>query len=561
MFDGSKLNMLKVFQSLCLCFLLIFEASAEDCTVFDSYRVRSGTQSTDFISAFDKYFGEPGDEPLVYFLMPTVQRLTVKKSDLTKDRRSVIAKETVANSENPENNQGPPILSSAFSESRLIRAHVYLGETIQDLTDRVTHFRKAEGILSRKLFSLQELSKVPANSTSPLLRSQVLMLSCMKPVLAETTILAAKALVEWENSLDPDENEAKVFKEALEGSGDSANADNHLEPDTEIELPLDDGLDVNIEPSEKFSAEEEKQLADQKKRDEERQRQQLAEEKRQIQEEKERLSKEREAIERDKKRIADLERREEQKREEFKRRQAKEREERKQRESLRQASSGTGFAVSKDGFIVTNQHVIDSCQGVQITSTSQTFSAEVVAFDLPNDLAVLKANFSPSHVFPVRRRGPILSEDIYVAGFPFGYGLSTSLKVTKGVVSSLSGIGNNFSNIQIDAALQPGNSGGPILDEKGNVVGVAVAKLDRKETEKIFGAVPENINFGIKANVVISILQSIGVEIVPEETLVIDKVRFGDALSDGTYYISCWMTAERIEEVRKRKVLFEDFSN
>jgi S1-C subfamily serine protease len=76
-------------------------------------------------------------------------------------------------------------------------------------------------------------------------------------------------------------------------------------------------------------------------------------------------------------------------------------------------------------------------------------------------------------VFTLSKEKPELLQDIYVAGYPFGQKISTSVKVTKGIISSLTGIGNNFSNIQIDAALQPGNSGGPILNDKGNVVGVA----------------------------------------------------------------------------------------
>ena len=87
-------------------------------------------------------------------------------------------------------------------------------------------------------------------------------------------------------------------------------------------------------------------------------------------------------------------------------------------------------------------------------------------------------------------------QEVYVAGYPFGG--SSSIKVTKGIVSSLNGLNDNFSNIQIDAALQPGNSGGPIYDQRGTVIGVAVAKLDFKDFLEKTDAIPENINFGIK---------------------------------------------------------------
>ena len=137
----------------------------------------------------------------------------------------------------------------------------------------------------------------------------------------------------------------------------------------------------------------------------------------------------------------------------------------------------------------------------------------MVTYDPQNDLALLKGDFRPSTVFPLSNTRPELLQDIYVAGFPFGDMFSTSVKVTKGIVSSLTGLGNNFSNFQIDAALQSGNSGGPILDDLGNVVGVAVAKLDAKYMFEELGIIPEDTNFGIKSNVVRSILESNDVEI------------------------------------------------
>ena len=153
---------------------------------------------------------------------------------------------------------------------------------------------------------------------------------------------------------------------------------------------------------------------------------------------------------------------------------------------------------------------------------------------------------------------PELLQDIYVAGYPFGNEISTSVKVTKGIISSLTGLGNNFSNIQIDAALQSGNSGGPILDDLGNVVGVAVSKLDAKYMFEEFGIIPENTNFGIKSNVVRSIMDSNDVNSPPANQSEISKSKLGKMISSGTYYISCWMTMAQIEKMKTKKVFFSN---
>jgi len=127
-------------------------------------------------------------------------------------------------------------------------------------------------------------------------------------------------------------------------------------------------------------------------------------------------------------------------------------------------------------------------------------------------------------------------------------------------MSPLTGIGNNFSNIQIDAALQPGNSGGPILDEYGNVSGVAVAKFDAKYAIDNFGAIPENINFGIKSNVVRIVLNSQMVNLIQESGAAPNKRALGKQISQGTYYISCWMTTAQIQDMKQKKVMFENIN-
>jgi len=229
-----------------------------------------------------------------------------------------------------------------------------------------------------------------------------------------------------------------------------------------------------------------------------------------------------------------------------------------QDDQILSASSGSGFAVSPDGYVITNNHVIEGCQDVVVHTKQTDIPMRVITYDTRNDLALLKGNFTPSAVFPITTRRPELLQDIYVAGYPFGINISTSVKVTKGIISSLTGIGNNFSNIQIDAALQSGNSGGPILDDMGNVVGVAVSKLDAKYMFENFGSIPENTNFGIKSSVVRSVLDSSSVDIPSPNTSAISKSELGKMITDGTYYISCWMTLAQIEKVRSKKVLFSE---
>ena len=220
------------------------------------------------------------------------------------------------------------------------------------------------------------------------------------------------------------------------------------------------------------------------------------------------------------------------------------------------ASSGSGFAVSGDGYVVTNHHVIDGCAKVLLYAQGEEIPVTVVTYDLQNDLALLKGEFEPSVVLNLSDDRPELLQDVFVAGFPFGERFSTSVKVTKGIVSSLTGLGNNFSNFQIDAALQSGNSGGPILDDYGNVVGVAEAKLDAKYMFEEFGIIPENTNFGIKSSVVKSMLVSTEINFNEASSSPINRSQLAKLISEGTYYVSCWMTMAQIEKMKNEKVFF-----
>lgn len=222
-------------------------------------------------------------------------------------------------------------------------------------------------------------------------------------------------------------------------------------------------------------------------------------------------------------------------------------------QELIQISSGTGFAITNDGHIVTNNHVILGCSDILLLNDGSYVLLKIVSKDPLNDLAILKGDFTPSETFAIAETNPELMQDIYVAGYPFGRMVSTSVKVTRGIVSSLSGYGNNSSGLQIDAAIQPGNSGGPIFDNNGNVVGVVVSKLAKQ------GEIdPENTNFGIKANILANLLESNSVPFDQDEGTVISNTELSKKASDATFYLSCWNTIAEAKKMKTSKVMFSE---
>lgn len=222
---------------------------------------------------------------------------------------------------------------------------------------------------------------------------------------------------------------------------------------------------------------------------------------------------------------------------------------------LTRVASGTGFFVNTEGHIVTNSHVISGCNEMR----DGLNKLKIIADDPRNDLAILKASRNPTTFFKLSTKKPEILEPIIAAGYPFGDTLSSSIKVTKGIVSSLVGLDNNASEMQIDAALQPGNSGGPIINENGNVVAVAVAKLDAGFALENFGVLPENTNFGVKVSTLKSLLdaRSVNYKIGNDES----TVKLSQLVTNGTVFLTCWMTADRIKKMEKNKVMFKSVEN
>lgn len=172
------------------------------------------------------------------------------------------------------------------------------------------------------------------------------------------------------------------------------------------------------------------------------------------------------------------------------------------------AAWGSGFAIDRV-HILTNAHVVEDAAGVSLTGDPGTFDAEIVFADPRNDLALLRVD-RPLETFARFRAAPLdLGEDVVVLGFPLQGLLGSGLQASAGNVSSLCGIGNDSSVLQLTAPIASGNSGGPILDGGGAVVGLVHASLDLDRVRE-GGNNAENVNFGVKAPIVQSFLATAG---------------------------------------------------
>ena len=173
-------------------------------------------------------------------------------------------------------------------------------------------------------------------------------------------------------------------------------------------------------------------------------------------------------------------------------------------------SSGTGIIVSRNGHILTNQHVVRECSTHEvIDDADRRLKATLHAVDDARDLALLLVEERFKAAAAIRNDAePKLGEAVTVVGFPLVGVLGTRPTVGFGHVSSTVGIRGNKNHMQISVPIQRGNSGGPVFDQAGNVIGVVVAKLDALKIAERVGDLPQNVNFAIRGDVVRGFLEA-----------------------------------------------------
>jgi len=202
-------------------------------------------------------------------------------------------------------------------------------------------------------------------------------------------------------------------------------------------------------------------------------------------------------------------------------------------------SSGTGFLISSNGYILTNSHVIEGARSITIKGIGGDFSnshdAKLVIEDKPNDLALLKieSKIDTTLPYPIRFKGVETGEDAFVLGYPLISAMGEEIKLTKGIVSSKSGYQGSTSSYQISAQVQPGNSGSPVFDNNGNLIGVV--------NSKIMGA--EGVTYVIKPSFIRALFDNADIQLLMPEKNNLEKL----SLSEKTKLVSPFIYIVKVE--------------
>ncbi|MBY0336682.1 MAG: trypsin-like peptidase domain-containing protein [Acetobacteraceae bacterium] len=211
--------------------------------------------------------------------------------------------------------------------------------------------------------------------------------------------------------------------------------------------------------------------------------------------------------------------------------------------NARSVSTGTGFLIAGER-VMTNHHVIEGCNRILLRTPSNHWleARPPARHDAQLDLAILNVPGlgGPTLAFrgtPSVRRG----EGVVAYGFPLAGLLSSDPKLTRGEVNGLRGIGDNPNQYQISAEVQPGNSGGPLVDMQGHVVGVVVSKLNAQAVSRRTGDIAQNVNFAVQGQTALAFARRAGIEPRVAESNGADRsaADVGEIAHRSTLFIRC----------------------
>lgn len=178
--------------------------------------------------------------------------------------------------------------------------------------------------------------------------------------------------------------------------------------------------------------------------------------------------------------------------------------------SSKPAGYGTGFFISSNGLFVTNNHVIKDAKKITVRIHNNIYDATVVKSDGVNDLAILRVNGLTFHYLNlISSKDVKLGEKVFTIGYPNPQIQGFNPKLTRGDINSLSGALDDACRFQISCPVQPGNSGGALVNEKGEVIGIVCGKLKDSLCIKTSGTLPQNVNYAIKSSYLLALIEGI----------------------------------------------------
>jgi len=178
-------------------------------------------------------------------------------------------------------------------------------------------------------------------------------------------------------------------------------------------------------------------------------------------------------------------------------------------------ATGTGFMFSSSDYVITSYHVVHGSKSISVRLTNgERIDATIAVKDTNNDIAILKLAKPPTSRQNIITLGDSTSVKTGDRVFTYGFPLVDLLghqepRYSEGFVNSLSGMSNDPRLFQVSIPIQPGNSGGPVFNEKGELIGIATSSIDSVQTQKVFGATPQNVNFAIKSSYINSLLPNL----------------------------------------------------
>lgn len=168
------------------------------------------------------------------------------------------------------------------------------------------------------------------------------------------------------------------------------------------------------------------------------------------------------------------------------------------RVSKLKVSTGTGFYISEDGYLLTNAHVVKKAKNIMIHQGHERLLAELISLDIANDIAILKVNKTVKPLPILDNELAKVGSDVSVIGYPMIGIQGNEKKATFGYVNSLSGLQGDKRFYQISAPIQPGNSGSPLINDDGEVVGIVTSTINQEAAYKATGSLAQNVNWAVK---------------------------------------------------------------